>query len=162
MGRMAAGFCRRYFVPTRFCTILLCVGWTIGIGSVISAVVVCERETPSWARIDVWHRVIWCWRVMDIWQFASLRQYAYGAGRWCDGCIYLDTVLLSCCGRVLPSSLATPADGVASHRLDAGGVGTYGMAARLVVRWFSLDVSWLQSAGYISSGFCTSRWRIRC
>ena len=159
---MVAGFCRRYFVPTRFCTISLCVGWTTGIGSVISAVVVCERETRCGAGVDVWHWVIWCWRVMGICQFASLRQYAYGTGRWYNGCICLDTVLLFCCGRVLPSRLATPADGVASHRLDAGGVGTYGMAARLVVRWFSLDVSWLQSARHTSGGFCTPRWRIRC
>ena len=142
---MAGGFCRWYFVSTRFCTISLCVGWTIGIGSAISAVVGGERATCCGVGADVWHRVLWYWRVMGICQFASLRQYAYGAGCWYNGCIYLDIVFLSCCGRLLPGRLATPADGAASHRLDAGDVGAYGMAARLVVRWFSLDVSWLQS-----------------
>ncbi|GIT24042.1 MAG: hypothetical protein CM1200mP41_00860 [Gammaproteobacteria bacterium] len=97
---MAAGFCRWYFVSTRFCTISLCVGWTIGIGSAISAVVGGERATCCGVGADVWHRVLWYWRVMGICQFASLRQYPHGAGCWYNGCIYLDIVFLSCCGRL--------------------------------------------------------------
>lgn len=130
-------------ISIRFCSIRISGGSPTLDRIVVPALGASKWKNGCVAWILLWLRGIYGWSVLDIHQFAQLRQHANAVGNIGSCCIRLDDGFVPGYLRAHSELVLSFATDTTNAICNAVIMGIVGMAARSAFRRISVDVSWL-------------------